>query len=67
MPRTSGILRFSTNATPKTNKQINKTKESNTGNKKRFGDSKLEERKHKKLRESAKRNKKAEVVSDTHD
>lgn len=46
---------------------MNKTKESKTGNKKRFGDSKLGERKPKKLRESAKKNKEAEVVSDTHD
>lgn len=38
---------------------MNKTKESNTGNKKRFEDSKLGERKHKKLRESAKKNKKS--------
>lgn len=37
---------------------MNKTNESNTGNKKRFGDSKLGERKPKKLRESAKKNKK---------
>lgn len=37
---------------------MNKTKENNTGNKKRFGDSKLGKRKHKKLRESAKKNKK---------